>query len=281
MTSTIGELTEALSLVGADMLEVEIALANASQRATVETLAVAISANLDYGALAAALLPLLNPTLDHGELAGLVDDDHEQYHNDTRGDIRYARLAGNNTLTGALTIAPPTGFAFINLAAADNGNSNGGVVSVDMNNNGTNPAGGSFRVRDKANTWRTLWSDATGVWRTGNSLPTSATDTTGTVVGAQTSSLDSKDVQEGLTEIDDVLLAVAAGAEAVRRFVYKSGAINGQEFEGVITDFSPRYGMDRDDEHPAGKSLNVITAIGDLLRAVDYLAGEIAALKAA
>lgn len=30
-----------------------------------------------------------NPT-DHGSLTGLADDDHAQYHNDTRGDVRYA-----------------------------------------------------------------------------------------------------------------------------------------------------------------------------------------------
>jgi len=26
---------------------------------------------------------------DHGALTGLLDDDHTQYHNDTRGDVRY------------------------------------------------------------------------------------------------------------------------------------------------------------------------------------------------
>ena len=30
---------------------------------------------------------------DHGALTGLADDDHTQYHNDTRGDARYAPLA--------------------------------------------------------------------------------------------------------------------------------------------------------------------------------------------
>lgn len=30
---------------------------------------------------------------DHGALTGLSDDDHSQYHNDTRGDLRYAPLA--------------------------------------------------------------------------------------------------------------------------------------------------------------------------------------------
>lgn len=32
-------------------------------------------------------------TSDHGALAGLADDDHPQYHNDARGDARYAPLA--------------------------------------------------------------------------------------------------------------------------------------------------------------------------------------------
>lgn len=32
---------------------------------------------------------------DHGTLAGLADDDHPQYHNDARGDARYAQKANN------------------------------------------------------------------------------------------------------------------------------------------------------------------------------------------
>jgi len=39
---------------------------------------------------------------DHGALTGLADDDHTQYHNDTRGDARYLQLSGG-TLTGSLT----------------------------------------------------------------------------------------------------------------------------------------------------------------------------------
>jgi hypothetical protein len=31
--------------------------------------------------------------VDHGSLTGLGDDDHTQYHNDTRGDLRYAPIA--------------------------------------------------------------------------------------------------------------------------------------------------------------------------------------------
>lgn len=35
---------------------------------------------------------------DHGGLNGLTSDDHPQYHNDARGDLRYARLLHNHAL---------------------------------------------------------------------------------------------------------------------------------------------------------------------------------------
>jgi hypothetical protein len=41
-------------------------------------------------------MPLTNPSggvSDHGLLTGLADDDHTQYHNDTRGDLRYHPLS--------------------------------------------------------------------------------------------------------------------------------------------------------------------------------------------
>ena len=40
---------------------------------------------------------------DHGALSGLGDDDHAQYHNDARGDARYAPLARNITAGAGLT----------------------------------------------------------------------------------------------------------------------------------------------------------------------------------
>lgn len=38
---------------------------------------------------------------DHGSLSGLADDDHTQYHNDTRGDARYSLLGHNHDATYA------------------------------------------------------------------------------------------------------------------------------------------------------------------------------------
>lgn len=38
---------------------------------------------------------------DHGALTGLADDDHSQYHNDARGDLRYSQLGHNHDLVYA------------------------------------------------------------------------------------------------------------------------------------------------------------------------------------
>lgn len=35
---------------------------------------------------------------DHGALTGLADDDHPQYHNDARGDARYALISHTHTI---------------------------------------------------------------------------------------------------------------------------------------------------------------------------------------
>jgi len=40
---------------------------------------------------------------DHGDLTGLADDDHSQYHNDTRGDVRYYQKSEINTISGSLS----------------------------------------------------------------------------------------------------------------------------------------------------------------------------------
>lgn len=41
---------------------------------------------------------------DHGDLAGLADDDHGQYHNDARGDARYVQLGEKGAADGVATL---------------------------------------------------------------------------------------------------------------------------------------------------------------------------------
>ncbi len=201
----------------------------------------------------------------------------------------FAPLNLANTFTAAqkiemenpiLALTPLHGFADLSLAAADNGSSVGGRIIVGNNTNASTPAAGHLRIIDKGGTSYRIWPDDSGNLRIWDGNPIGSNDTSGTVVGTQTSSLDSKHITGEALPAIDILAAVQAGAEAVRRFTYRSGAYNGEEFSGVVVDYAPRYGMDRDDEHPAGKSLNVATVIGDLLIAVANLAERVAALEA-
>lgn len=162
----------------------------------------------------------------------------------------------------------------------DNGSGKGSNIQLGRNTNGTASAAGFVAMTDKGGQVYRVWPDDNGLLRINNADPTSANDTAGSVVGAQSSSLDSKNVVGGAVSVGDIYLHIESGAAAVRRFTYKSGAFNNEEFSGMVVDYAPRYGMDRDGAHPAGKSLNVVTAIGDLMIAVTDLAARVAALEA-
>ena len=73
-----------------------------------------------------ATLHFTEGSIDHGSIAGLTDDDHTQYHNDTRGDARYSQLGHTHTLSdvtdsGAMAAeadAPSDGNQYIRKNAA-------------------------------------------------------------------------------------------------------------------------------------------------------------------
>ena len=182
--------------------------------------------------------------------------------------------------------------------ATDLGTSPGAIIRLERNTNATTAAPGSVVIRQANNVAAALWPDNSAIWRTSPlaSGVTSGDISSGTVVGSQSSSLDVKDVLGEALDAVDVLALVAEGAAAVRRFVYKApvwpvvdddGNLTGEEitgerpnggeeYSGVIVDYAGRYGTDRDDAHPNGKSLNTINAIGDLLIAVTYLSEQLA-----
>lgn len=199
---------------------------------------------------------------------------------------RFAMLAGaaftgNVSTSGTFTATGDITGARLLTAALDNGTGVGTIARLERNNNASTPAPASVVLRQGNNTWTTIWSDNSGNLRIGGfgSGITSADISSGTVVGTQTSSLDTKDVIGGPDTVS-LWERVAQGAAAVRRFAYKSGAFNDEEFSGVVVDYAPHYGMDRDETHPAGKSLNTINAIGDLLLAVSELYERFATLEA-
>lgn len=169
----------------------------------------------------------------------------------------------------------------MNLQPFDNGAGDGPNIVIGRNSNASTPSAGYLQLQNRANTGYRIWPDATGLLRIHTADPTNANDAAGTVIGAQTSSLDAKTLLGAPVDGAAALLHIAEGAAAVRRFTYKNGSYNGEEFSGLVVDYAPRYGMDRDEKHPAGKSLNVVTVIGDLMIAVTHLAERVAALEAA
>lgn len=163
------------------------------------------------------------------------------------------------------------------IPAVDGGNNLAGpYIEIDRNTNATKPGSGFIRLMARTGTTYRVWPDNTGVLRIHTADPIYDNDVLGTVVGAQTSMADAKNI---LGEVGDPMEAlraiVGAAQDGMRRFRYKSGAFDNQEFEGIITDLSPRYGMDRDKNHPAGKALNEIQLFGDLIRAVALIADKL------
>lgn len=196
-----------------------------------------------------------------------------------------ALRAAANVFTAAQSITLPTSAADVpttlSLVSFDNDIYCGPILFVGRNTNATTPAAGAIGFNDRLGTISYVWTDDANLLRIGASRPKGGSDTTGSVVGDQTSALAAKDIIPGASTIAEIWVRIQAGADAVRRFSYKSGAYNGQEFEGVVVDYAPEYGKDRDDEFPNGKALNEINIVGDLLRAVADLSARVAVLEAA
>lgn len=152
----------------------------------------------------------------------------------------------------------------------DNGTGIGPTLIIDRNSNGSTPAAGNVRLTARGGADYYFWPDNAGNARMGTTAPTNAQDTSGTVIGTQTSMAAAKNILVDLSKLAEVKERIKLGAAAVRRFIYKSGSYNNQEFEGVVIDYAPAYGMDRTKEHPSGKSLNEIEIFGDLLRVTDW-----------
>ena len=184
-----------------------------------------------------------------------------------------ARYSG----TSRVTVATLADESYVALASADFGdNIKGPYITLGRNSNGTKPGAGFFVMTNRAGSAYRLWIDASGNVRTGVVAVNYDNDGAGTVVGTQTSAADSKNIL-GEVEGADVALrhVLNAATGGLKTFNYKSGAFGGQIFEGIVTDLYPRYGMDRDEAHPAGKSLNEIQLFSDLIQSVALLAKAI------
>lgn len=190
---------------------------------------------------------------------------------------KFAVLAVANTFTALQTFDIPSGANYIELASRDRGAGLGSYIQIGLNNNASTPAAGFIYMANRTGNYFNIWIDAAAELRRGTTDPTYANDLSGVVVGTQTSSLDTKNVIDEFTDQDGALATILA--TSVYNFTYKSGSFNGEQFTGIITDYAPTFGMDRDARHPSGKSFNEVTAFGYTVAAFKALTRRIEELE--
>lgn len=163
------------------------------------------------------------------------------------------------------------------MAAFDNGAGVGCLVIVDRNNNGSTAAPGAvlFRQADGGNSF--VWSDNSEIMRVAATQPTSGGITGGTVIGSQSSAADAKHLEAEYTDFEAALRLILD--TPLYLFGYKE-KWEGEKFVGLVTDYSPEFGLDRDEEHPNGKILNEVSAHGYQMAAIKALNQKIADLEA-
>lgn len=111
------------------------------------------------------------------------------------------------TFTGTLTAPTIVSTTTMEISSSDLGDGVAGpVVTLGRNTNATNTGAGSINFLDKAGTAGYVWQDAAGNMRINTSSPSNANDTAGLVIGAQTSTRDTK---QDISEYTDYSLALS------------------------------------------------------------------------
>lgn len=198
--------------------------------------------------------------------------------NGFQGDINVGVNAGGGMINIQGRPAQTASSLTITGGAFGAGALSGPYASVGRNSSGSG-APGAVVWTDRVGAVGYIWLDTTGVFRTQNGPPTETSgDLIGTVVGLQSSALDTKNLLGNDLEPFDALDIMLH--TPVRQFVYKSGAYSGTAFQGIIADWSPEFAMDPDAKHPNGRSFNPVSAFGYTVESIKALQAEIDELKA-
>lgn len=161
--------------------------------------------------------------------------------------------------------------------AAGTGAIPGPTIIVGQNNSGSGAAG-TLRLFPRTGSASALWVNSS-LLRIGTA-PTeddSASHTGGTVVGDQSSSLDTKENLEPFTDYAGALRSVVTAP--LFRFTYRDGRYNGESFMGYVTDYTDWAGKDADEQHPNGRALDEGTILGMLTAAMKELDRRVGVLE--
>lgn len=179
----------------------------------------------------------------------------------------------------------------INFPARNMGNDQQGsgiVLGRNTNAGAAGPAPGHIYMMRANGNACVIYPDNSNVLRVHNAVPTGSTGsptvdiTAGTVVGTQTSHYLEKRILGPAISPAEALANILAAASMVEEFEYLSGAFGFERFSGLVLRGSVlhRYGMDADEWHPAGRSLNVVNLHGDTVLAITELARRLAIVEA-
>jgi len=129
----ISQLSAASPLVGTEIVPIvqsggnvkttvqDIADLASGGTGTVETVVAGTNISVNSTDPANPVVSVTGLTSDHGSLSGLSDDDHTQYHNDSRGDARYpaktVTITGATSLTGGGDLTANRTIALVNDSA--------------------------------------------------------------------------------------------------------------------------------------------------------------------
>ncbi len=175
-----------------------------------------------------------------------------------------------------------TGVIQLNSRALGTGAVTGPTFRIGINNSGSHSAGNiNFLSIGAVNNY--VWVDnsaSPGVMRISTSRPEedgTPSDTSGTVVGSQTSTLDTKLLIAPFVDTAHALDVVSRAP--LWRFRYKGGSYNGTEFVGVMSNTTPEVMMDPSPTHPEGQSFSPVSAFGYAAAAIAELRKQLERMK--
>jgi len=205
---------------------------------------------------------------------------------------RFAILANTQTFTAQQTFTPTAnttpinistpsnqGAAAISVGSGDCGSSYGPHISVGRNSNASTPAAGFLYMAARPGTMCAIWVDNTGVVRLNTAaVPTNANDTSGTIIGNQSSYVGLK---TDVVEWNDTKAALDA-VMSVPLFSYRFIADqDDREYRGiVITDEDRGAWFSDNDKDNQVPSLNERNLFGYLIAAIQEQQRQIEELKA-
>lgn len=207
------------------------------------------------------------------------------------GTIPDARLSSNiplksaqNSFAAVQTIAGTSidiGGISLQISDAAVGGIFGPTLAIGRNTAGI--CGTLSLMRSNGSNFAYIWPDNTypnAIWRSGTPPTTSSGPTgSGEVIGAQTSTLDQKHILGDGPKPEDALATLLR--TPIVRFMYKDRRYCETIFNGIVTDWSPEFGMDPSDEHPCGRSFSAVSAFGYTVQAIKALEARIAVLEQA